>query len=259
MRSATYVQAFLYTVKTLFLAVPVIVLVVLVGSALRADALHPERGTQFARTTVVHFSADAELRTAEPVVVRIDSASVRWAAGPHQLRAGTTVTFPEGSAVPTVSGVPPLGGSAWRSALLDRSGAGHPLFETWSLLLATALGTMGLPHILLRFHTSPTGHSARRTAVVTVGLLGAFYLFPASTACWAGSPHRSSTSTGDTDEVVLATPRLSRGRKSGRHAHGSGHRRSVRPRSSPSPADCCSLWRTGASHDCEQARSADCG
>jgi cation/acetate symporter len=206
MRSATYVQAFLYTAKALFLAVPAVVLVILVGSALRAEALHPERGTQFAQATTVRFSADAELRTAEPVVVRIDSASVRWAAGPHRVSAGAAVTFPEGSAVPAVGGVPALGGSAWRSALLDRSGAGHPLFETWSLLVATGLGTMGLPHILLRFHTSPTGRSARRTAVVTVGLLGAFYLFPGIYGLLGRVAAPQLYLTGDTDEVVLATP-----------------------------------------------------
>ena len=40
------------------------------------------------------------------------------------------------------------------------------------------LGTMGLPHVLVRFHTSPDGRAARRTAAITVALLGVFYLFP---------------------------------------------------------------------------------
>ena len=208
MRSATYVQALQYTVKVLFLAIPAIVLVLLVSAALRTDALHPERGTHFARATTVRFTADAELRTTEPVVVHSvsGSASVEWVAGPHRVSAGTMVTFPEGSEVPTVRGVPPLGGTAWRSALLDRSGAGHPLFETWSLLVATGLGTMGLPHVLLRFHTSPTGRSARRTAVVTIGLLGVFYLFPGVYGLLGRVAAPQLYLTGDTAEVVLATP-----------------------------------------------------
>ena len=44
--------------------------------------------------------------------------------------------------------------------------------------MALVLGTMGLPHIIVRFHTSPDGRSARRTAAITVALLSAFYLFP---------------------------------------------------------------------------------
>ena len=54
----------------------------------------------------------------------------------------------------------------------------HPLFFTYSLMLATFLGTMGLPHILVRFYTNPDGHSARRTTLIVLGLLSVFYLFP---------------------------------------------------------------------------------
>ena len=42
----------------------------------------------------------------------------------------------------------------------------------YSLLLATFLGTMGLPHILVRFYTNPDGPAARRTTVRVLGLLG---------------------------------------------------------------------------------------
>ena len=37
---------------------------------------------------------------------------------------------------------------------------------------------MGLPHVLVRFYTNPDGRAARRTTVVVLALLGAFYLFP---------------------------------------------------------------------------------
>lgn len=53
-----------------------------------------------------------------------------------------------------------------------------PLPEVYSLVIATFLGTMGLPHVLVRFYTNVDGPAARRTTVHVLGLLGLFYLFP---------------------------------------------------------------------------------
>ena len=44
--------------------------------------------------------------------------------------------------------------------------------------MATFLGTMGLPHVLVRFTPTPDGRSARRTALTVIALLSLFYLFP---------------------------------------------------------------------------------
>jgi cation/acetate symporter len=46
-----------------------------------------------------------------------------------------------------------------------------------SLGLALVLGTAGLPHILMRFYTVPTGKEARRSVVWAIWLIGLFYLF----------------------------------------------------------------------------------
>ena len=54
----------------------------------------------------------------------------------------------------------------------------HPVYTTYSTILALCLGTMGLPHVLVRFYTNPDGRAARRTTVIVIGLLGTFYLFP---------------------------------------------------------------------------------
>ena len=51
--------------------------------------------------------------------------------------------------------------------------------STYSLMLATFLGTMGLPHVVVRFYTNPDGRAARRTTLVVLALLGLFYLLPA--------------------------------------------------------------------------------
>lgn len=45
-----------------------------------------------------------------------------------------------------------------------------------SLALALVLGTAGLPHILTRFYTVPSGPAARRSVVWAIALIGAFYL-----------------------------------------------------------------------------------
>ena len=53
-------------------------------------------------------------------------------------------------------------------------------------------GTMGLPHVLVRFYTNPDGRAARRTTLVVIGLLGAFYVF---TAVLRGDGPRSTPPT----------------------------------------------------------------
>jgi cation/acetate symporter len=45
--------------------------------------------------------------------------------------------------------------------------------------LAFMLGTLGLPHILMRFMTVPDGRAARRSIGWAVGLIGVFYVFVA--------------------------------------------------------------------------------
>jgi Na+(H+)/acetate symporter ActP len=51
-------------------------------------------------------------------------------------------------------------------------------YRTFSLLLALLFGTLGLPHVLVRFYTNPDGSSARRTTVIVLCLLSVFYVFP---------------------------------------------------------------------------------
>ncbi|WP_063796023.1 sodium/solute symporter [Peterkaempfera griseoplana] len=55
---------------------------------------------------------------------------------------------------------------------------GQELYGVYSLMVATFLGAMGLPHVIARFYTNPDGRAARRTTVGVLGLLGVFYLLP---------------------------------------------------------------------------------
>ena len=60
--------------------------------------------------------------------------------------------------------------TCWRSA---RSTAGRPrpAINFISRCLALVLGTAGLPHVLMRFYTVPTAKEARRSVVLTIGLI----------------------------------------------------------------------------------------
>ncbi|GAA2389008.1 hypothetical protein Cme02nite_71380 [Catellatospora methionotrophica] len=79
------------------------------------------------------------------------------------------------------------------------------LVATYSLILATFLGTMGLPHVLARFYTNPDGGSARRTTTIVLGLVGLFYLFPTVYGV-LGRVYTPELATGRNDTVVLLLP-----------------------------------------------------
>ncbi|HEY5184456.1 MAG TPA: cation acetate symporter [Actinomycetes bacterium] len=96
---------------------------------------------------------------------------------------------------------------AWAEPLAPRQGRSHPLYTTYSLVLATFLGTMGLPHVLVRFYTNPDGRAARRTTVAVLALLGLFYLWPPVYAALGRvyTPDLANSATA-ADTVVLVLP-----------------------------------------------------
>lgn len=81
------------------------------------------------------------------------------------------------------------------------------LYATYSLLLALFLGTMGLPHVLVRFYTNPDGAAARRTASAVIGLLGLFYMWPPVYAVLA-LVYAPGLADGGADSVVVELPAL---------------------------------------------------
>ncbi len=82
------------------------------------------------------------------------------------------------------------------------------LYVTYSLILATFLGTMGLPHVVVRFYTNPDGRAARRTTVVVLALLGVFYLVPPVYAALGRVYADDLVRAGRSDVLVLELPRL---------------------------------------------------
>ena len=207
MRAATYVQAFQFLVKLLLFIVPALWLLVIVGPHVRHEAVHPVEFTHFPKDTAVEFQVDATLTFPEPVTVRTPDGT-ETVLGPGEVRvdANQTLVFPKDTPVPTVNGGGIPGGEQWHRPLLNLSDYGHPLLATLAVLTATALGTMGLPHVLMRFHTSPDGRSARRTAAFTVALLGIFYLFPGIYGALGRVLVPELYLSGVTDTVVVALP-----------------------------------------------------
>jgi cation/acetate symporter len=72
----------------------------------------------------------------------------------------------------------PLVSPEWHVPMTPTGPEDHPAYRTASTVLALCLGTMGLPHVLVRYYTNPDGVGARRTTVTVIALLGTFYLLP---------------------------------------------------------------------------------
>ncbi|PVZ09612.1 cation acetate symporter [Actinomycetospora cinnamomea] len=211
MRSMTFVQAFQYWLKLTALAVPALVLV-------SVFVLGPTRSSEppppvFTDATTVEVSTPVTLQVTAPVEIgvrgEVDETTVNgpvsWAPGPHTVEAGTVLRFPPGAAVPVVSDGD-ADASSWSAPLTGGNEDGHPLLATYSLGLALLLGTMGLPHVLVRFYTNPDGRAARRTTVVVLAMLGGFYLLPVLLGAMSRFYVPELLVTGQTDAAILLLP-----------------------------------------------------
>jgi cation/acetate symporter len=78
-------------------------------------------------------------------------------------------------------------------------------YQNISLLVALLFGTLGLPHVLVRFYTNPDGQSARRTTLIVLGLLSVFYLFPTAYGL-IGRLFAPGLAHGQADALVLLLP-----------------------------------------------------
>jgi cation/acetate symporter len=203
MRSITFVQAFQYWLKLTAIAFPMIVLA-LTWQADGRPAATPPGAPTFRTATTVEIRTAVKVDVSQPTSVRIDGHPAVLTPGTRTLEPATVV-FPAGSAVPHVVGAAPREGLGWLLPLSPDS-PGVTLFGVYSLILATFLGTMGLPHVLVRFYTNPDGGAARRTTLVVLALLGAFYLFPAAYGVLGRIYTPQLLMTGETDAVVLLLP-----------------------------------------------------
>ncbi len=88
------------------------------------------------------------------------------------------------------------------------AGGGQGLYVTYSLIVATFLGTMGLPHVVVRFYTNPDGRAARRTTLVVLALLGFFYLLPPLYGALGRVYAPTLAGAERSDALVLELPRI---------------------------------------------------
>ncbi|MFI9818661.1 sodium/solute symporter [Saccharothrix variisporea] len=211
MRSITFVQAFQYWLKLTAITVPVVFLVAAWHAHGARDLTGPEF-PEFPRETTVSFDTTTSVRVEEPVEFVgsgvVDGAEVDGPAGfgvgEHTIAAGSRLVFPAGAPVPHVTSIPFNNNETW--ALPLRGGDDFPLYAVYSLIIATFLGTMGLPHVIVRFYTNPNGRAARRTTLIVLGLLGIFYLMPPIYGALGRLYTPELLMTGDTDAVVLVLP-----------------------------------------------------
>jgi cation/acetate symporter len=207
MRGITYVQAVQFWIKTFAIALPACLLVIYLGGL-------PQHRTLFGNGLPHAPAAGLSVKLDSPRTVTFPRAtSYRVGGRLEHASAGEKVrlpagrlVLPPGAAVPLGKGVEKGTGSTW-SKPIGRGGRDGPLF-VYSLLIATVLGTMGLPHILVRFYTNPDGPAARRTTVRVLGLLGLFYLFPTLYGLMGRALAPGLYVTGKTDTVVLRLPHL---------------------------------------------------
>lgn len=215
MRSATFVQAFQFWLKLAALAVPALVLF-FAWQGDGSPALAGNRAPIFRELTTVTPDHAVTVEVTASTSVVLDGRSAVLTPGLHELKKGSHLIFQPGAQVPHVAKNPAATGDSWQQPLSGAGGREHPLYATYALVLATFLGTMGLPHVLVRFYTNPDGAAARRTTLRVLVLLGAFYLLPA----WYGSLGRvyvpELLTTGGADTVVLRLPAAAIGGLAGR-------------------------------------------
>jgi cation/acetate symporter len=205
MRGITYVQAFQYWLKTFAIALPACLLLLHLGGL-------PERAAMFGREyprapdggLAVTLSEPVRATFPEAATVQAGGRTLRVGGGDRVLLPAGRVVLPAGTAVPVAEGTDAQRGEDWAAPVSDRGDA-SPLF-VYSLLIATFLGTMGLPHILVRFYTNRDGPAARRTTVRVLGLLGMFYAFPSVYGALGRVLVPELYLTGETDTVVLRLP-----------------------------------------------------
>lgn len=245
MRGVTLVQAMQFMVKLFAITVPVLVLLIHFGPPSGIfSAVNGRQSAALPSATIVHVAQGEEWRVTETVRVRLDHPTqVRLAppvigtqpvyvgapqpkpplyqdevltlpsdallpAGLVRWEQSADVGLPAGAPVPFGAATPQSPTSSWLRPFGPLAGgSGQPLLFTYSLIVGILCGTMGLPHILVRFYTNPDARAARRTAWLVLVLVGVFYLWP---PLWGvlGRLQAPQLYTGDlTDAVVLLLPR----------------------------------------------------
>ena len=245
MRGVTLVQAMLFAIKLFAIAVPVFLLLIHFGTPAGIfSSVSARQSPNLPEGITVHVAQGQEWRLTQAVSVHLDHPTgVRLApavteaepvyvgapqakpapyhqapitlasdavlpAGHVRWEESANVALPAGAPVPYGAATPPSPTTSWLRPFGPLAGgAGQPLLFTFSLIVAILCGTMGLPHVLVRFYSNPDARAARRTAWLVLVLVGIFYLWPPLYGV-LGRLEAPQLYTGDlTDSVVLLLPR----------------------------------------------------
>jgi len=244
MRGVTMVQAMQFAVKLFAITVPVFVLLLHFGSPGRIfSAVGDREAPRLAGPVTMQVAAGEQWRLTEPTPVGLDhptevrlltaagDAGAAYVGAPQAhasdggavtalttgdvLPAGrvrwehaTAVSLPAGAPPPYGVDTPPSPTSTWLRPFGPLAGgSGQPLLFTYSLIVAILCGTLGLPHILVRFYTNPDARAARRTAWLVLVLVGFFYLWPPRYGVVGRLAAPQLYASDLTDAVVLVLPR----------------------------------------------------
>ncbi|MGH2873059.1 MAG: cation acetate symporter [Solirubrobacteraceae bacterium] len=206
MRGITYVQAIQFWIKVFAISVPACALLIHFGGLPGKAALFGEQLPRAPHALVLRLPAATRAQFPAAARISVGGRRLTVAAGTvRTLPGGVPIAIPRGAVMPVAEGTVPQRGGTWSRAVGGGSQS-SPLL-VYSLLVATFLGTMGLPHILVRFYTNPDGHAARHTTVRVLSLLGLFYTFPAVYGALGRVLTPQLYLTGQTDSVVLELPR----------------------------------------------------
>ncbi len=209
MRSVTFAQGVQYWLKLTAIAVPA--LVVVLHFASNPSDLGDPLPARVSTATSVEVTTEVSVTVADPSGVRVTGTvdgsrldDAPLSAGTHVIGRDSTILLDAGAATPVVSDAPQTGAEWTRSG--GGLGGDHPLYQVLSLMLATFLGALGLPHVLVRFYTNRTGADARRTALTVIVLLSGFYLFPTVLGVLSRVYVPQVLATGTADAAVLMIP-----------------------------------------------------
>ena len=182
MRGITFVQGFQFFFIFLGILVPFAV----VSTFWFRGDIEPiitDAAPIFLETTIVEYPNDVTIDVTETTEVVVSgfvngdsTGQISLAVGEHTITAGTTIQWPANAPAPHTTSIAPITGEEWARPLGESGvGGGHPLYFSFALVLANMFGIMGLPHVVVRFYTNPTGREARRTNLIVLALITPYY------------------------------------------------------------------------------------
>lgn len=104
------------------------------------------------------------------------------------------------------AGSPTLGEGTWGEPLSGFGQRANPFYMNVAIVLATCLGVMGLPDVFTRYYSIKDGAQARRTSLLVIIMLSAFYLFPPMLGALGRWFTPDLIGTANMDSLVLALP-----------------------------------------------------